>query len=148
MTCGVCLGSFSTKDTISVTTTQDYTLQFHTLLGAPVCNACAEEHAPEQWAVFHEITAAAIAKAEAAEAARRAELARINACINPADVIAGAKTLLALGINPADEAACGATLQHQLPGYEEERVRECFVVKCRTTARVAAAESNGVYHPF
>ena len=144
MTCGVCLGSFSTKDTIWVETTQDLTLQFHTVLGAPVCDSCAEEHAPEQMAVLRQITKDAIERAEAERKAEAAERRRIRACIEPGEIAAGAATLLTLGINLEDKAAARAALQ---PAYEEEAVRDFYILKCLATA-LTASDSHADYIPF
>jgi hypothetical protein len=140
MTCGACLGRFSTKDTIWVGTTQDFTLQFHTLLGAPVCDSCAEEHAPEQMAVLREIHKDAVERAEAARAAEQAEQRRIAACVAPGDIVTDAAKLLRLGIDLNDKTAVTAALQ---PAYEEEAVRDFYIAKYLVTARTA---SDGFAH--
>jgi hypothetical protein len=144
MTCDICHRLFSSKDTIWVETTQEFTLQFHTVDGELVCDACAEEHAPEQMAVLRRIHKDVIDAADAARKAEEAERRRIRACIKPGEVAAAAAKLLALGINLEDKAAALAALQ---PAYEEEAVRDFYVSKSLATA-LTASDSNADYLPF
>jgi hypothetical protein len=146
MTCGVCHRLFSTKDTIWVETRQDLTLQFHTVDDKPVCDSCAEEHAPEQMAVLREIHKDVIERGEAAAKAERAEQRRIAASVEPSDIIAAAAKLLQLGVDLEDTAAVTAALR---PAYDSEKIRDFYIAKCIVTARIAAdGFAHADYLPF
>jgi hypothetical protein len=144
MTCGACFGDFSTKETIFVDATHGDTLGFHTTTHAPVCDDCAEKHAPEQMAVLQQITTDAIERDKAERETREAERRRIRACVKPGDVAAAAAKLLVLGIDLQDRAAAAAALK---PAYEEEAVREFYISKCLATA-LTAGDPNEQYFPF
>jgi len=56
MECGICHGSFSSKDSVSIEPSDtNVSLQFTTVDDDLVCDECAEKHAPEQMRVVREI---------------------------------------------------------------------------------------------